>query len=385
MPSTKLLLTAAAACFLFALAVPTVAITVGEDTAADNVVLEPTSRYASVDANGDIRLDLEALNKRAITTADDVFAITVNDDAVERVWISNEGGLEFYEGTDRTATITERTPLEPSAGETTSVGVAVDTHGDYDSTETFTVHVAYADEADDDDENDTDAVPKGINLESLEVHPTTLETGDTVTANATYRNNGRTTEQVTSALTVDGTVVDTETLEVEPNETASVVFERRMQWPGTYEVGVDGIASESVTVEGPPIDVLSATVSPVELTVGDTATTEATVSNPTETRVDRTLELAVDGIVVDAKTVSIAPESERTVTFERQFDDAGTHDIAVSGVKAGSVTVTEREPFPIRNRELSAATTAALAPPMATGFLFVAVAANRRWAFVSRR
>ena len=380
MVSTKILLTAAAACFLLALAVPTVAITVGEDTTSDDVVLEPTSQYASLDDKDELQLDLEKLNNHAHTTFDDVFSVTVNDNAVERVWIENDiRGLEFYQNGDQSDALAESTPLEPSASETTNVGVSVDTTESYEETETFTVHVEYEDEEEDDDH------PEGVELTSFEVDPTTLETGENVTANATYQNVGRTTKETTAQLTVDGTVVDTKTLEIEPGENESAVFERQMQWPGTYEVGVGKGVSETVTVEGPPIDVLEASVTTTDITAGDRATIDATVSNPTDQRVQRTLELAVDGIVVDTRTVSIAPNGETTVTFERQFDDAETYDIAISGVEAGSVTVAERETITIRDRELSAAATAALAPPMAMGFLFLGIAANRRWVFVPMR
>ena len=380
MPSTKILLTAAAACFLLALAVPTVAITVGEDTATDDVVLEPTSSYTTIQ-DGDLRLDLEALNDRAITHADDVFTIAVNDDAVEDIWIENDvDGLEFYADGDSTTELTESNPLEPTAGQTTSIGVAVNTHLTESGTETFTVHVRYeADEEDDDDEDES----TDVDLESVDLDTTAVETGDTVTVNATYRNDGPTTKQRTAELTVDGVVVDTKQFEIGPGETVSVIFERELQWPGTYEIGVDG-QTTSVTVEGPPIDVLNASVTTTEITTGGTATIDATVHNPTDVAVDRTLELAVDGIVVDTRTVTIEPNSERTVTFERQFDEPGTYAIAVSGVEAGSVTVTDSESFQIRDRELSAATTAALAPPMAAGFLFLAAAANRRWMLISR-
>ncbi|ELY45005.1 CARDB domain-containing protein [Natronorubrum sulfidifaciens] len=379
MPSTKILLTAAAACFLLALAVPTVAITVGEDTAADDVVLEPTSSYTTIE-DGELRLDLEKLNDRAITHADEVFTIAVNDNAVEDIWIENEvDGLEFYADGDRSATVSASNPLEPTAGQTTSIGVAVDTHLAESGTETFTVHVRYEADEEDDDEDDE---PTDVELESVELDATTVETGDSVTVNATYRNDAVLPRQRTATLTVDGVVVDTTQFEIGPGETTSVIFERELQWPGTYEIGVDG-QTTAVSVEGPPIDVLDVSVADSELTAGETTTVEATVSNPTESQVERTLELAVDGIVVDTRTVTIEPNSERTVTFDHRFDEPGTYSIAVSGVDSGTVTVSEATATSIQDRELSAATTAALAPPMAAGFLFLAAAANRRWAFVS--
>ncbi|SIR98125.1 CARDB domain-containing protein [Natronorubrum thiooxidans] len=388
MPSTKTLFAAAAACFLVAFAVPTVAITVGEDPASDDVVLEPVDqRYATV-VDGELELDLTVLDN-TVTEFIEVFTISVGSgaDDIESIWISNDvDGLEFYAGTNAAAELTESNPLEPTAGQTTSIGVAVDTHFAQSGTETFTVHVRYEDEDDDDEDDEDDdpvEIPRMIDLESVDSDVTAAETGDSVTVTATYRNNGPRTETVMAAFTVNGVVVETKTLELAPGETASVGFERQLQWPGTYEIGVDGV-SKSVTVEGPPINVLSASVTDAELTAGETTTIEATVTNPTEMQVDRTLELAVDGIVVDTRTVTLEPNSERTVTFDRQFTEPGTYAIAVSGVEAGSITVDEPEPTVLRNRDLSAATTAALAPPMAAGFLFLAAAANRRWAFVSR-
>ncbi|WP_440770949.1 CARDB domain-containing protein [Natronorubrum sp. DTA28] len=382
MPSTKILLTAAALCFFVALAVPTVAITIGEDPATDDVVLEPADeRYATIE-NGELELDLSILTN-AETTILEVFTITIGDNAddIEEIWIDHDvEGITFYADGDP---LTDNSRLEPSAGETVSVGVTSDGAVAQSGTETFTIHVQYEDEEEKEDEDEDH--PKGVELTSFEVDPTKVETGKNVTANATYENVGRTTKETTARLTVDGTVVDTKTLEIPPGETKSAVFERQMQWPGRYEIGIDGIASETVTVEGPPIDVLEASVTTTDITAGDRATIDATVSNPTDQRVQRTLELAVDGIVVDTNTVMIEPNGETTVTFERQFDDAGTYDIAISGVEAGSVTVAERATITVQNRELSAAATAALAPPMAAGFLFLGIAANRRWAFVPVR
>ncbi|WP_339105654.1 CARDB domain-containing protein [Haloterrigena salinisoli] len=395
MITPRILLVVATICFLFALVVPTAAITVGESPTTDSVILEPTdTQYGTVD-DGEIRLNLEALNDRAITTANDVFTVTITDDAVERVWIENDvEGLEFYQYDDPTAEITESSPLEPSAGDTISVSVAVDTRVAHAGTETFTVHVTDEDDGDDpDDGDDTDTddrtdendTTNGVTLESLTVDPTSLEAGESITVEATYRNRGDATKQHTATLTVDGTVVDSRTVEIGGGETRTVTFERELQWPGSYDVGVDGAGSERVTVTGPSVEIGEATTADAELTRGDRTTVSATVRNPTAESVERTLELAVDGIVVDRRTVVVRPGAEQTVTFERQFDAPGTYDLSISGVDAGSVTVSEPEPPLIRDRQLSAATTAALAPPLAMGVLFLGVAANRRWAIVPGR
>ncbi|MFA9502061.1 CARDB domain-containing protein [Natrinema sp. H-ect1] len=370
MPSIKYPTVAAIICLF---AVPTVAITIGEDTAGDDVILESTDgRYASIQ-DGELQVDFETLNDRAITRADNVFTISVIVDDVERLWIENDvPGLTFYRGGDPTATICESRPLTPSAGSRTSIGVAVDTHEAVSGTETFTVVAQYEDE-----ETESD-----IDGSSLTVSPTTVEAGETVTVNATYRNDGDGWGTETARLVVDGTVVDRRTVALSSGEEQTVSFERRMEWPGTYEIGIEGVGYQSVTVAGPQVEVSSATIDDATISVGETTDVQATVRNPSDRSLERTLELSVDGIVVDTRTVSIPANGERTVSFRRSFDEPGTYAIAVSGVDAGTVTVEERAGFDIRNRELSPMTTAALAPPATAGLLFLAIAANRRWSFV---
>ncbi|WP_455448956.1 CARDB domain-containing protein [Natrinema thermotolerans] len=365
---------ATAAVLLATLVVPTAAITIGTDRATDDVALETTSSdYATVQ-DGEIRLDFEKLNDRAITRADTVFTISVTADDVERLWIENDvPGLSFYQDGDPTATISKSRPLTPTPGSRTSIGVAVDTHEAVSGTETFTVVAQYEDE----DETESD-----IRGSTVSVSSTTVEAGETVTVNATYRNDGDGWGTETARLMVDGTVVDRRTVALSSAEERTVSFERRMEWPGTYEIGIEGVGYQSVTVAGPQLEVSSATIDDATITAGETADVRATVRNPSDRRIERTLELSVDGIVVDTRTVSIPANGERTVTFQRSFDESGTYAIAVSGVDAGTVTVEERAGFDIRNRELSPMTTAALAPPATAGLLFLAIAANRRWSFV---
>jgi len=374
------------------LAVATAAVALEDDTTGE-IILEPASspngNYAAIEDN-QLELNFKKLNDRAITRADNVFTITVTNETVDRVWIEyNVSGLTFYHGNDLTNTISKSNPLEVSAGDTEHIGVAIDTHVAREGTETFTVTAQYADNETEPDQSaggsggtsDSRSSPSpAIERSDITVSPTTADAGDTVTVTATYRNVGDAPGQTTAQLTVDGIVVDQRTIVLEPGEERTVTFERTMDWAGTHEVGVSGAGSQSVTVGGPPIDVVTASVDRTTVTTGDSTTVRATVTNPTDRGVDRTLEVAVDGIVVDSRAVSIPAHSERTVTFERELETAGTYEIAVSGVPAGEVTVEEPGGFLLQNRELSPATTAALAPPATAGLLFLAVAANRRWA-----
>ncbi|OAQ51920.1 hypothetical protein HTG_14810 [Natrinema mahii] len=349
--------------------------TIGEDPTSDDVVLEPTNaRYATIE-DGKLELDLSVIDNTEARFAD-VFTITVGADAddITGIWIDHDvDGVRFYADGNE---VSPESRLDLSPGDSQTVDVTVDTHAVESTTETFTVVVEY-------DETETsDETESNIDGSSLSVSSTTVEAGETVTVNATYRNDGDGWGTETARLTVDGTVVDQRMVTLSPGEKQTVSFERRMEWPGTYEVGIEGIGQQSVTVAGPQVEVSSAAVADTTITAGETTDVQTTVRNPSDGSLERTLELSVDGIVVDTRTVSIPAGGERTVTFQRSFDEPGTYEIAVSGVDAGTVTVEERAGFDIRNRELSPMTTAALAPPATAGLLFLAVAANRRWSFV---
>ncbi|RZV06464.1 CARDB protein [Natrinema hispanicum] len=389
MSSTKIPLTAAAICFLLALAVPTAAITIGESPGSDDVTLEPVDAEYATLKDGELVLEFEALNDCAETTFSEVFTIEVGDNAddVEAMGIDHDlEGVAFY--ADGSA-ITNDSRLELAAGDTKTVGVTVDTRSVQETTENFTITVQYTDNETGSEQSAGGASgtslsgSPAIERTNLTVSPTTANAGEAVTVTATYRNDGDASGQTTAQLTVDGIVVDQRTIVLEPGEERTVTFERTMEWPGTHEISVSGAGSQSVTVGGPPIDVVNASVDSTTVTTGDSTTVRATVTNPTDRGVDRTLEVAVDGIVVDSRAVSIPANSERTVTFEREFESAGTYEIAVSGVTAGEVTVQDPAGLTLQNRELSPATTAALAPPATAGLLFLAVAANRRWAIIN--
>lgn len=288
MQSTRGILTVTAICVIAALAVPTAAVTLDQDPASNDVVLEPTSQYAAT-TNGELELDFEALNERAITTADDVFTITITSADVERVWISNDvDGLTFYKGGDPSAEVDTASPLEPSASEAASIGVAIDTHLVQSGTETFTVHVAYEDELPNDDEGDDDRDERekkgndterdaGTPLEqtALDATPTTVATGEPVTVTATYENVGDETGERTVRLTADGVLADAESIALEPNETATVTFEWNADAAGTYDLAVDDVSAGTITVEEPSPAVFS--LDPRELP----ATTTAALAPPT--------------------------------------------------------------------------------------------------------
>ncbi|MFC4249150.1 CARDB domain-containing protein [Natribaculum luteum] len=354
------------------LAAPTAAIPLEHD-ATGAVVLEPSSSsngtYATLES-GELEVDFERLNDDAVTTANAVFTITATDD-VGAVWIDHEvAGVAFYRGSDPTATIDASSPLELSAGDTAAVGVAVDTHVATDASESFSVHVRYAD----DDEDDASS---SLEVTDLEVSPTVLDPGDAVTVRATYANDDDDVTRTTIAeLTVDGRVVDEQVVTVRPGETETVAFERPIVRTGSVRVGVGGVF-RTVVVSHPDVAVTDVTLAADRIPPGESIVVTATFENEGNASLEATGELAVGGAVVDTHAFALSPGEATTVTFEWRPTEPGTYDVAVDGVDAGTVTVVESS-VSVGNRELASATVVAVVPPAMVASLFLLGAVSRR-------
>ncbi|WP_255170672.1 CARDB domain-containing protein [Natrononativus amylolyticus] len=355
---------------------PATAIALNFDT-TNPISLEPTSQYATTE-NGDLELKLDRLNDDAVTTADDVFTVTATDDAVERIWLEHDvDGLTLY---DESGTpVDGSSPLEPTPGEPISIGVAVDTHVASDAREEITFTVEYAE---DDDDSDSRAAEQ-VSLEppAVTLSGTDLEAGDTLSVTATLENPGERTAVVPVELTVDGVVVDRTTVVVGPGETETVEFERSMDLAGTFEVGI-GDHTETVTVSEPTgganVTVDDATLESETVRPGEPVVATATFENHGDEAGDVFAEFAVGGIVLETQALALEPGEERTVTFERPLAEEGTYEVAISGVEAGEVTVTQPL-LSAGSRELASSMGVAVAPPAVLGLLFAAGAVRRRW------
>jgi len=266
MPSTQTLFTAAAICFLVALAVPTAAITVGEDPASDDVTLTPIDdRYATIEG-GQLSLDINVYD-HAKTEILEVFTIEVGEDAdtIDELWIDHDvAGVSFYaDGTE----VTPESRLEPDPGETITVGVTVETPDAVSSDQQFSVHVSYEDEdadtsssADATDSTDstdtTDPADSGqeppgnatLAVTSASVSPTTIAPGESTTVTATVENTGTEPGTMTTQLVLGGAVVDTQDVALDPGESTTVSFEQQLDEPGGYTIAVNDVVAGTVTV-----------------------------------------------------------------------------------------------------------------------------------------
>lgn len=301
----------------------------------DSVTLEPADgpngAYASLDGDGELRIDLTDLNSHGRTTADEVFAITADANTTLEVAIESSSDVSFYWGSNPQREAARDRTLE--GGESVTVGVDVQTTDDA-AGGNFTVIVDEYTELDDEDEDD-DAVEIGQMEHDLRV----TDPDEPTRIAVPVRNTGSRDATETYELSVDGVVVDSREVTIPAGESTTVVFERSFQQSGTFDVAVDGWHVGTVTVEIDAFEVGDASLSPDVIQRGESTTVTAEVTNRGDEAGSFVAELAVGGAVLDRQRVYVEPGRTETVSFERQFDRRGGFEVAVSGEPAGTLQV----------------------------------------------
>lgn len=390
---------------LLALAVPTAAVTTGEDDAGAVTLAPhegPNGQYATVDG-GTLEVAFDELNDDAVTTADDVFTVTAGSDCVS-VWVALDG-VTVYRGGDPTNGIDSRSDavvLDP--GETVSVGVQFDSRTPVPDDDSLTVRADESDACDGSttahpvtEPRTTDAgpTPNGTatsetgtddGRSSFDVDVSVTGTDDPAerTVAVTVENVGDAGGSYVATLTVDGTVVATRSVTVPAGESRTVEFTHRFGGAGRYDVGV-GDQHRTVTVEGTAADlaVTRVAVDQRQLAPGGRATVTATVENTGDDAGETTVGLAVARAVVDSTTVTVPAGETRTVSFEWTFDTPGVYPIAVGGVDGGDVVVASGDTT--SNRLLASALGTTLMPPLLVGLLLAVRRRDQLTALWNRR
>lgn len=86
----------------------------------------------------------------------------------------------------------------------------------------------------------------------IDIHDLSAETvvvDESITLEATVRNDGNQAGTLSLEFTIDGDVVDETSVELDATETERVRFEPSFEAPGSYELGVNDRSAGSVTVE----------------------------------------------------------------------------------------------------------------------------------------
>jgi hypothetical protein len=163
--------------------------------------------------------------------------------------------------------------------------------------------------------------------------------GAPVTVSATVSNPAGTEQDHTVELLVDGTAVATRTVTVSGDAEQTVTFTHRFDAPGEYDVAVGEATVGTVSVS-PAVTVESVRLEHERVATGAPVSVVASVVNAAPGSRERTFALTADGEEVATRTVELAG-TERTVDVAVGFDAPGERTVAVAGIEAGTVTVTD--------------------------------------------
>ncbi len=170
--------------------------------------------------------------------------------------------------------------------------------------------------------------PTAFELSDLSISPTEVLVGRDVSISVKVTNVGGQAGSYLGTLKIEGVTVDA-------GESTTVTFTVRKMIAGTYSVEVDGLKG-SFKVKTPPapakFELSDLSVSPKEVGPGEAVTVSVKVSNVGEESGATTVEVKLDGEVVDSKTVTLDGGASTTVTFTVSSDVEGIHTIEVDGL-----------------------------------------------------
>ncbi len=273
---------------LLALAAGTGAFTAGdqiddeEEIYLDTIDTVNSDAYAEL-VDGELEVDVDRANQDSRTWIDDVFRMGYAGDGTAEVWIEHDSTeVVFYDSSDREEMESETSSVEVDTDGYVDVGLMIDSGTDPQILEEVSVFARLHDEEEDEDDEDADEpdepeadddpvegvqLPEGFGetedvtveddlLEidlgeisvdvdearfdySLDMEPGRLVAGESSTAVVSVENVGSLAGSADVRLEVDGNVVQTDEVDVEPGDEAIRSYVIGFDEPGEYMVSVE--------------------------------------------------------------------------------------------------------------------------------------------------
>ncbi len=192
--------------------------------------------------------------------------------------------------------------------------------------------------------------PAAFTASGLNISPTEVNVGQSVTISATIKNTGDLSGTYKVTLKINDVAVETKDVTLAGGSSQTVTFTTSKDTAGTYTVSVDGLSGTFTvkTVITPKPAAFTASglsISPTEVNVGQSVTISATIKNTGDLSGTYKVTLKINDVAVETKDVTLAGGSSQTVTFTTSKDTAGTYTVSVDGL-SGTFTVKTVTPKP---------------------------------------
>jgi hypothetical protein len=150
---------------------------------------------------------------------------------------------------------------------------------------------------------------------AVDISPAEVASGVPAMVKADVENIGEAEGTYKATLTIDGAEVETKEVAVAPGTKETLVFSVIREAPGTYQVGVGGLASTLKVLKPAQFTVSDLIISPPEAEVGEEVIVTVSVKNVGEAEGIYAGTLKIDGMEVERKDVTVAGGSTQTLTF----------------------------------------------------------------------
>ena len=178
--------------------------------------------------------------------------------------------------------------------------------------------------------------PASITMSNLSIAPQEANAGDTVTISTSVANNGDLSGKYTLVLKVNGKQESSQDITLGGNSSTTVKFTISRNQAGKYEVEINGMTT-TFTVRptagtgGAKFVLKSLLVSPDPVTYGDDILLSVIAMNDGDETTTQTVTFKIDGNIVNAQEVILAPYTGMTVEFTTSTITPGTHAVDVNG------------------------------------------------------
>jgi hypothetical protein len=183
-------------------------------------------------------------------------------------------------------------------------------------------------------------LPATFSILDISITPGQVDINQPVVITATVSNSGTISGTYQVALFINDEVEDVQEITLGGGESTTVSFEVTKSVPGSYTVSIGGLTGSFIVREAevikPPVTEPEADiavhrlwVTPPTPAIGETVTISALVKNQGDGAGSYEVILIIDGKVVESKTVTLAANSETTVTFTYIPETAGIHVVEI--------------------------------------------------------
>ncbi|MDP3880158.1 MAG: helix-turn-helix domain-containing protein [Dehalococcoidales bacterium] len=188
------------------------------------------------------------------------------------------------------------------------------------------------------------SIPAAFTTSGLTVSPAEVNSGEAVTIKITVTNTGGLTESYQLSLKINNVVEDTKSVTLAGGASQVVSFTANRDAAGPYTVAIDSL-SDTFTVRapsGPSVPAAFTTsglsVSPAEVSSGETVTIRVTVTNTGGLTESYQLALKINNATEETRSVTLAGGASQVVSFAARRAAAGTYTVAIDNL-SGAFTV----------------------------------------------